>query len=522
MKFRHLTAAAGVLAVAAFSAGAGTPGWYIGGGGGASFLEDMDNALETDPDFDPGTPGTGGGSFLELPGIITLFPTPGMPGSPASLTPGQDARFGTETDDGWLGNFTIGHQWERGWRLELEGRYSENDFEDMDGQVEAAALMLNSWYDFNAHGRFHPYIGVGVGAAQLEADLIDGFNLDDDTVFAYQAGAGIAFDITDRLTADLGYRYFATDDPTYSGDFNGQNLDVDSEYEQQAAMLSLRWVFAPTGRADADGDGVPDYKDKCPNTPEGAPVDVDGCPLDSDGDGVLDNLDKCPNTPAGVTVGADGCPLDADADGVPDDRDQCPNTPAGVAVDDTGCPIDSDGDGVPDYKDKCPNTPAGVQVNADGCPLVVDADGDGVPDDQDKCPDTPAGVPVTSDGCAVGQKQILRGVNYEFNKATLTANAERILDQVAQTLRDSPGFVVELAGHTDSKGSDSYNQDLSQRRAEAAMAYLITAGIDASRLRARGYGESQPIEPNTTPSGADNPEGRAANRRTEFRVIGRQ
>ncbi|MAA73398.1 MAG: flagellar motor protein MotB [Salinisphaeraceae bacterium] len=287
-------------------------------------------------------------------------------------------------------------------------------------------------------------------------------------------------------------------------------------------MLSLRWVFAPTGRADADGDGVPDYKDKCPNTPEGAPVDVDGCPLDSDGDGVLDNLDKCPNTPAGVTVGADGCPLDADADGVPDDRDQCPNTPAGVAVDDTGCPIDSDGDGVPDYKDKCPNTPAGVQVNADGCPLVVDADGDGVPDDQDKCPDTPAGVPVTSDGCAVGQKQILRGVNYEFNKATLTANAERILDQVAQTLRDSPGFVVELAGHTDSKGSDSYNQDLSQRRAEAAMAYLITAGIDASRLRARGYGESQPIEPNTTPSGADNPEGRAANRRTEFRVIGRQ
>jgi len=462
MKFRHLTAAAGVLAVAAFSAGAGTPGWYIGGGGGASFLEDMDNALETDPDFDPGTAGTGGGSFLEIPGIITLFPTPGTPGTPPSFQAGQDLRFGTDTDDGWLGSFTIGHQWERGWRLELEGRYSENDFEDMDGQVEATAFMLNSWYDFNAHGRFHPYIGVGVGAAQLEADLIDGFKLDDDTVFAYQAGAGIAFDITDRLTADLGYRYFATDDPTYSGDFNGQNLDVDSEYEQQAALLSLRWVFAPTGRADADGDGVPDYRDKCPNTPEGAPVDVDGCPLDSDGDGVLDNLDKCPNTPAGVPVGADGCPL------------------------------------------------------------VVDADGDGVPDDQDKCPNTPAGVPVTSDGCAVGQKQILRGVNYEFNKATLTANAERILDQVAQTLRDSPGFVVELAGHTDSKGSDAYNQDLSQRRAEAAMAYLITAGIDASRLRARGYGESQPIEPNTTPSGADNPEGRAANRRTEFRVIGRQ
>ena len=63
-------------------------------------------------------------------------------------------------------------------------------------------------------------------------------------------------------------------------------------------------------------------------------------------------------------------PLDSDGDGVPDDKDQCPNTPAGVAVDAVGCPVDSDGDGVPDYRDRCPGTPLGVKVDADGCEII--------------------------------------------------------------------------------------------------------------------------------------------------------
>ena len=63
-------------------------------------------------------------------------------------------------------------------------------------------------------------------------------------------------------------------------------------------------------------------------------------------------------------------PVDSDGDGVPDDKDQCPNTPAGVAVDAVGCAVDSDGDGVPDYRDRCPGTPAGVKVDADGCEII--------------------------------------------------------------------------------------------------------------------------------------------------------
>jgi outer membrane protein OmpA-like peptidoglycan-associated protein len=154
---------------------------------------------------------------------------------------------------------------------------------------------------------------------------------------------------------------------------------------------------------DTDGDGVPDYLDRCPDTPKGVAVDANGCPLDTDGDGVPDYLDKCPGTPveARATVDENGCPKDSDGDGVPDYLDKCPNTPKGVAVDANGCPIDSDGDGVPDYLDKCPGTPAAARgtVDENGCPR--DTDGDGVPDYLDKCPNTPKGVAVDANGCPI-------------------------------------------------------------------------------------------------------------------------
>ncbi len=80
-------------------------------------------------------------------------------------------------------------------------------------------------------------------------------------------------------------------------------------------------------------------------------------------------------------------------------------------------------------------------------------------------------------------------------------------------------MVIELSAHTDSKGPDNYNQKLSEARAQSAVAYLVSKGIDASRLKAKGYGESMPIAPNTNENGSDNPEGREKNRRTEFKVL---
>jgi OOP family OmpA-OmpF porin len=237
---------------------------------------------------------------------------------------------------------------------------------------------------------------------------------------------------------------------------------------------------------------------------------------DGDGDGVPDHVDECPDTPSGVEVDAVGCPVDSDGDGVPDNLDKCPGTPSGVEVDATGCPIDSDGDGVPDYLDKCPGTPAGVAVGSDGCPM--DSDGDGVPDNLDKCPGTPKGVPVNDSGCPIagvevaGDEWFVRGqVLFDTNRATIKPEAAEVLLRVANFLRKNKQYTVEIQGNTDSTGPLAWNMKLSAMRAEAVKSYLVTNGVAADRLTAKGFGPNEPIAPNNTV------EGRAKNRRVDFK-----
>ena len=86
---------------------------------------------------------------------------------------------------------------------------------------------------------------------------------------------------------------------------------------------------------------------------------------------------------------------------------------------------------------------------------------------------------------------------------------------------DYPDIKIEIGSHTDSRGSDAYNQRLSQQRAQSVVNYLVGKGIPRKRLAAKGYGESQPIAPNENKDGSDNPEGRQMNRRTEFRIVGK-
>ena len=164
--------------------------------------------------------------------------------------------------------------------------------------------------------------------------------------------------------------------------------------------------------------------------------------------------------------------------------DQCPNTPAGVRVDSRGCPLDSDGDKVPDYTDRCPNTPVGLRVDSTGC--VIEK-----------------------------QTIVLQNVNFEFDSAQLTASAKESLLKVARGLSDQTSMKVEIAGHTDSKGSDAYNMKLSDRRAAAVREFLISQGVSSSQLSSRGYGEDDPVADNSTETG------RAQNRRVEFRVLGK-
>ncbi len=210
---------------------------------------------------------------------------------------------------------------------------------------------------------------------------------------------------------------------------------------------------------------------------------------DSDGDGVVDRVDECPNTPRGAKVDARGCPIDSDGDGVYDGIDQCPGTPQGAIVDSRGCPIDSDGDGVYDGIDKCPGTPRGTKVDARGCP-------------ERKAIFEP------------GKKTlVLEGVNFALDSAELTPESYAILNRVASELKEWPEVRVEVGGHTDWTGTDGYNMDLSQRRSESVRSYLVSKGIDSSRLKAKGYGETQPVATNDTGAG------RAKNRRVELKKL---
>lgn len=280
---------------------------------------------------------------------------------------------------------------------------------------------------------------------------------------------------------------------------------------------------------DADKDGVPDKVDMCPDTPSGTQVTPNGCDIniDTDGDGIPDRNDKCAATPKGAEVDSTGCVVnkDADGDGVADDLDMCVNTPAGAKVLANGCEEDTDGDGVPDTRDRCAGTPKEVKVGPDGCAL--DTDADGVPDALDRCPNTKPGVKVDTTGCEmlapksekppvvpIKEAVVLKGVNFETGSAKLTRDSFPVLDNVALQLKASPGTKVEVAGFTDNSGTTTLNQVLSQRRAEIVMSYLISKGVPAANLVAKGYGAEQPIADNASD------DGRAQNRRVELRPIG--
>lgn len=173
-------------------------------------------------------------------------------------------------------------------------------------------------------------------------------------------------------------------------------------------------------------------------------------------------------------------------------------------------PSDTDGDGVTDDADQCPDTPAGTMVDASGCPQPV---AEPAPAPAPDCQSPEAGVPVSLEGCKAGDKIVLRGVTFEFDRANLTANAKAILDQAADALLSAQGIRVEIAGHTDARGSDAYNAKLSEQRAQSVMTYLGERGIAADRLSAKGYGEAEPVADNGTD------EGRELNRRVELKIL---
>ena len=259
---------------------------------------------------------------------------------------------------------------------------------------------------------------------------------------------------------------------------------------------------------DTDKDGVYDDVDQCINDKETINnyKDEDGCPeLDSDSDGILDELDQCIDDPEDIDKweDEDGCPdIDNDKDGIldVDEPPHCRNLPEDFDNDkDTdGCPEedgDSDSDGILDAQDKCVNDPETMNN-------YLDYDG---------CPDSPPSkVRIEGNQIVIEEK-----IYFANNKAIILEQSYGILNSVAEVLRTDPKIHIEIQGHTDSVGSDKYNMDLSQRRANSVRTHLINKeGIDGKRLEAKGFGERNKIvDPERTP------EDKERNRRVEFRIL---
>lgn len=370
-------------------------------------------------------------------------------------------------------------------------------------------------YLITANDKTFPYLSVGISNVWFDPKGSNGEPLPNNSSGKYSKSEI-------NFNGELGVRYLLTDNLTVNFDLGvnispNDNLDdltsgtSNDMYFTSAVGLSFSF-FAET---DADGDGVVDSKDMCPNTGFGIKVDEFGCPQDSDQDGVPDYKDKCDETPKGAKVDADGCPIDSDQDGVPDFSDLCPNTPRNIEVDDYGCPFDLDADGVPDYLDKCPDTPYGTDVDAKGCPL--DSDLDGVPDNLDQCPDSAPGEIVDEKGCTkvikleepqpIKEFVLSASTSFEFNSAVLKPAAIAELEKLLEEMKRDPISRWRIEGHTDNIGSKEGNMKMSQMRAESVMNFFLSRGITKNRLEAIGFGDTLPVADNKTE------EARAKNRR---------
>ena len=266
---------------------------------------------------------------------------------------------------------------------------------------------------------------------------------------------------------------------TRKGAFNihfGMGAGIGGDYSSVGLRVlgGLTWTPQPTvvnsamPMTDQDGDGLIDLIDRCPTQPEDKDghEDQDGCPEDDvDNDGIKDQVDRCPKQP--------------------EDKDNF--------QDEDGCPeLDNDGDGLQDQLDRCPN-------KAENFNNFEDHDG---------CPEE-APVPEEGELISLSEK-----IFFKHNESIILQRSFPILSQVAELMKKHPKInKVRIEGHTDDTGGIQFNQKLSQERAEAVQMHLIGLGITSNRLEAVGYGDKRPIASN------DTDEGKALNRRVDFRII---
>lgn len=270
-----------------------------------------------------------------------------------------------------------------------------------------------------------PYIGAGLsGTFRKAAQGLD-----------VPVGVGLNIKITPGLYVNLesNYRLALT-----NKNQNNLSHSIGVVYWWKTTKVKTKSIPPSPLVKDADNDGVPDDKDKCPNY--AGPKEKGGCP-DKDNDGVYDFDDKCPNIP-------------------------------GLAIN-SGCP-DSDKDGIIDSEDRCPNE-AGLKSNQ-GCPEIKQ--------------EIVEKVNIAA-----------KSVNFESAKAVLTEASYKQLDVIVDVLKDDPLLNIDIEGHTDNQGKGELNLVLSQERADVCKAYFMKKGIEERRITSVGFGDMKPIADNSTEEG---------------------
>ena len=373
--------------------------------------------------------------------------------------------------------------------------------------VAYRAHLIAQYGAANPNNKLVPFVVVGGGAMSIVSSGNEDIIGKDTDAEAY-AGIGAKYRVENGwgLRADARILF-----PPSSAD-NGVTVDYElllsiyREFGRKAPVKEEK----PTGPKDSDGDGIPDDVDKCPTAAEDKDgfQDEDGCPdPDNDGDGVADGADKCPLEAEDHDgyQDEDGCPdPDNDGDAINDTADHCPNEAEDKDSfqDEDGCPDpDNDNDGVVDANDKCPTQPEtknGYQ-------------------DEDGCPDeVPAKIKKFTG--------VIQGINFKVNSADLLPGSNKVLDQAIAVMKEFPEMKLEVQGHTDDQpigkgGKYADNLALSQARAETVQAYFVSKGIDASRVSAKGYGDTMPVEDPKGLKGGKLNAARAKNRRVEFKLV---
>jgi outer membrane protein OmpA-like peptidoglycan-associated protein len=401
----------------------------------------------------------------------------------------------------------------------------ENEQTALEVSANLLAFTAGIQVEFFPTGVLRPFFFGRIGFATYSQDLImssaaqakyaGNLSADDKSCLAFPIGGGLALALSDNMDLFVGFQKIYT----MSDNLDRWTSEINDNIPYIFAGVKLFFggveekkeekIIIPPAPVvlDTDGDGLLD-------TDERTIYKTDPTKKDTDGDGLIDGDEV-------KTYKTD--PLNKDTDG-----DRLIDGDEVLRYKTDPLKKDTDGDGCDDGREVLEMRTDPLKKDTDGdaltdCdevniyktnPLMADTDGDGVNDGLEVKNNT---NPLKADVLKIEDNKpiVLEGITFETNKTTILPASEEILNKALNTMRAYPTLKVEISGHTDDVGKDAANQKLSEGRANSVRNWLIAKSVDGARIVPVGYGEKQPMVPNTSP------ENRQQNRRIEFKILSR-